>query len=178
GHRRFRALRKAAQGLGVPTDWFEGRRSDRSKFVGLPVHLRLLSDGQMDALAWAENKERSDLNPVEEAQAIADRIERHGWTHEHAGEALGLSRSAVSNKLRLLRLPTDALDALRKGTLTEGKARQLVRLVDCVAKHEALVAEIKNHQVEAPDYIIQQSCSDTPLHTVEFWVDRFIRKVE
>lgn len=92
----------------------------------MPVELRPLTDEQMDMLAWHENHDRSDLNPVEEACAIRDRIDRHGWTQTEASERLGIDRSTISNKLRLLELPAEVLEHVATGELSERKAMALL----------------------------------------------------
>ena len=77
----------------------------------MPVELRPMTDDQMERLAWTENHDRNDLDPVDRAAAIAARVERHGWTHAEAGEALGMERSTVSNILRWF----EALTSGRRG---------------------------------------------------------------
>jgi len=74
-------------------------------FGAMPVDLRNLTDEQMANFAWSENAQRKDLTAIEEAEAIAKRLNDFGWTHAQAAEAMGLERSVISNKLRLLRLP-------------------------------------------------------------------------
>lgn len=96
----------------------------------MPVELRRLTDEQMDHLAWSENQQRADLTPLEEAQAIADRIERHDWTQQEAAEALGIGRSTVANKLRLLKLPPVVRRNLENGHITERQARALLGAYD------------------------------------------------
>ena len=101
----------------------------------MPVELRPMSDDQMERLAWTENHARNDLDPVDRAAAIAARVERHGWTHAEAGEALGMARATVSNILRWYQAfktasstawgyaGDTAIAAVRDGRLSEAKAR-------------------------------------------------------
>ena len=89
------------------------------------------ADGRTSAaLALVENLQRQDLHYLEEAEAIAAFLRRSGLTQEAAAEQLGLSPSALANKLRLLRLSPACRDAVTGGRLTERHARCLLRLED------------------------------------------------
>ena len=74
----------------------------------VPVVLREVDDRAVIAMALIENIQREDLNPLEEAQALQRLIDEFGLTHQQAAEAVGRSRAAVSNLLRLLELPPEA----------------------------------------------------------------------
>jgi len=80
--------------------------------------------------ALIENMAREDLNPVEEARAVAALVEELGLTREAVGRRVGRSRVAISNLLRLLDLPEDVLELLQDGTLTEGHGRALLMAED------------------------------------------------
>ena len=158
GHTRLRAYRLLAElerASGV-TDVAD------PNWQRMPLVIRPLTDEQMDMLAWAENKQRSDLNPVEEAQAIHDRIKRRDWTHEQAGEELGLTRSAVSNKLRLLRLPAIALDHLAGGEISEAQARVLVSAYDLEAEHPDIIGSLVETHQGRPAQMLQRALSGVP----------------
>ena len=93
--------------------------------------LERTADGRTSAaLALVENLQRQDLHYLEEAEAIAAFVARSGLTQEAAAEQLGLSPSALANKLRLLRLSPACRAAVTKGHLTERHARCLLRLED------------------------------------------------
>ena len=92
----------------------------------LPVLVRNFDDTEVIEVAIIENIQRADLNPVEEAWAYRQLMEKFGHTQEKLAEALGKSRSHIANILRLLNLPADVLDMLRTGKLTSGHARALV----------------------------------------------------
>ena len=77
---------------------------------------------------------REDLNPVEEARAVAALVEELGLTREDAGRRIGRSRVAVSNLLRLLDLPDEVLEHLEEGRLTEGHGRALLLTDDHAAR--------------------------------------------
>jgi ParB family chromosome partitioning protein len=94
----------------------------------LPVVVRDVPDEHALALALIENIQREDLNPLEEAQAIRRLIDEFGYTHEQAAEAIGRSRSATSNLLRLLNLAAPVQTMLLAGDLEMGHARALLPL--------------------------------------------------
>ena len=107
GERRFRA----AQAAGL---------------AEVPVIVRDVSDQQALALALIENIQREDLNPLEQAQAIKRLIDEFHYSHEQAAEAIGRSRSATSNLLRLLNLAEPVQTMLLAGDLDMGHARALL----------------------------------------------------
>ena len=76
--------------------------------------------------ALVENMAREDLNPIEEARACAALVEELGLTREEVGRRVGRSRVAVSNLLRLLDLPDEAIELLAGGALSEGHGRALL----------------------------------------------------
>ena len=88
--------------------------------------MRTHDDAESLELALIENMAREDLNPVEEARACALLVEELGLTREEVGRRVGRTRVAVSNLLRLLDLPDEALDLLAQGELTEGHGRALL----------------------------------------------------
>jgi ParB family transcriptional regulator, chromosome partitioning protein len=109
------------------------RRWRASKLAGLdtvPALIRTRDDGTTLEDALIENMARQDLNPVEEARACAALVEDLNLTREEVGRRVGRSRVAVSNLLRLLDLPDDALDLLERGDLTEGHGRALLLAED------------------------------------------------
>jgi ParB family transcriptional regulator, chromosome partitioning protein len=112
GERRWRAARKA--GLDA-----------------VPVVIRQVTDDrELLELALVENLQRSDLNPIEEAEAYAALQEKFGLSQEEVATRVGKARTTVTNALRLLRLPDEVLDLLREGRLTAGQARPLLAIQD------------------------------------------------
>ncbi len=107
GERRWRA----AQIAGLPQ---------------IPAIVRHHDDAASLELAVIENMAREDLNPVEEARACAALVDELGLTREDVGRRVGRSRVAVSNLIRLLDLPDDALALLERGELSEGHGRALL----------------------------------------------------
>src|SRR4051812_42247510 len=105
------------------------RRWRAAQLAGLetvPAVVRDHEDRESLELALIENKAREDLNPVEEARACALLVEELGLTREDVGRRVGRSRVAVSNLLRLLDLPDEALEMLARGDLTEGHGRAIL----------------------------------------------------
>ncbi len=88
-------------------------------------------------VALIENMAREDLNPVEEARACAALVEELGLTREDVGLRVGRSRVAVSNLIRLLDLPDEALELIERGDLTEGHGRALLLATDHAARRTA-----------------------------------------
>ena len=107
GERRWRAARLA----GLET---------------LPALVQQRDDAQSLEDALIENMAREDLNPIEAARAVAGLVEELGLTREAVGRRVGRSRVAVSNLLRLLDLPDEALVLVEDGSLTEGHGRALL----------------------------------------------------
>jgi len=105
------------------------RRWRAASMAGLetiPAVVRRHDDAASLELALIENMAREDLNPVEQARACAALVEELGLTHEEVGLRVSRSRVAVSNLIRLLDLPDEALALIERGDLTEGHARALL----------------------------------------------------
>jgi len=94
----------------------------------VPVLVRDVSDQAAAAMALIENMQREDLNPLEEAQGLQRLIREFGLTHEQAAQAVGRSRSAASNLLRLLNLADPVQTMLMAGDIDMGHARALLAL--------------------------------------------------
>jgi len=107
------------------------RRFRASRLAGLdsvPVLVRDVPDEAAAAMALIENIQREDLNPLEEAQGLQRLVKEFGLTHEQAAQAVGRSRSAASNLLRLLQLAEPVQTMLMAGDLDMGHARALLGL--------------------------------------------------
>jgi ParB family transcriptional regulator, chromosome partitioning protein len=152
-----------AQGLmqpilvrGVGGDKFEiiagERRFRAARIAGLsevPVLVKDVSDQAAAAMALIENIQREDLNPLEEAQGIQRLLDDFNFTHEQAAEAVGRSRSAVSNLLRLLNLAAPVQTMLLAGDLDMGHARALLA-VDA-ASQITLANQVVNKRMSVRD---------------------------
>jgi len=105
------------------------RRMRAAKLAGLdevPVLVRDVPDESAAAMSLIENIQREDLNPLEEAQGLKRLTDEFGLTHEQAAQAVGRSRSAASNLLRLLHLTEPVQQMLMAGDLDMGHARALL----------------------------------------------------
>jgi ParB family chromosome partitioning protein len=109
------------------------RRWRAAQLAGLeriPALVQQRDDAMSLEAALIENMAREDLNPVEEARAVAALVEELGLTREEVGRRVGRSRVAVSNLLRLLDLPDEALALVESGALAEGHGRALLLAAD------------------------------------------------
>ena len=115
------------------------RRWRAARMAGLtevPAVIRELDASQVMELALIENLQREDLSPLEEAQGYAALIDTYGFTQEEVAETVGKSRPAVTNALRLMKLPEEIRSMLEEGVLSAGHARALLALPE----EEAMVA--------------------------------------
>ena len=105
------------------------RAAQRAGLEEVPVVVREVADArELLELALVENLQRSDLNPLEEAEAYAALQEKFGLSQEEVAARVGKARTTVTNSLRLLRLPEEVRELLRDGKLTAGQARPLLAL--------------------------------------------------
>lgn len=107
------------------------RRFRAAQLAGLaevPVLVKAVPDEAAAVMALIENIQREDLNPLEEAQGLKRLVDEFGLTHEQAAQAVGRSRSAASNLLRLLNLATPVQQMLMAGDVDMGHARALLSL--------------------------------------------------
>lgn len=109
------------------------RRWRASRMAGLrevPVVIKELDDVQTMEIALIENLQREDLNPIEEAEGLQALIDNCGMTQETVAVNVGRSRPAVTNSLRLLRLPQEVREMTRMGKISAGHARALLAFDD------------------------------------------------
>jgi ParB family chromosome partitioning protein len=106
------------------------RAAQIAGLASIPALVRARDDAEALETALIENMAREDLNPVEEARACAALVEELGLTREVVGLRVGRSRVAVSNLLRLLDLPDEALESLERGELSAGHGRALLLAED------------------------------------------------
>jgi ParB family transcriptional regulator, chromosome partitioning protein len=116
------------------------RAAQLAELDAIPAVVRRHDDAASLEVALIENMAREDLNPVEEARACAALVEELGLTREEVGIRVGRSRVAVSNLMRLLDLPDEALELIEHGDLTEGHGRALL-LADDHAVRRTLARE-------------------------------------
>jgi ParB family chromosome partitioning protein len=130
------------------------RRWRAARMAGLtsvPALVREVADRQALAIALIENLQREDLNPLDEATGIKRLTEEFGMTHAEAAEAVGRSRAAITNALRLLELAPPVQELLREGKLDMGHARALLALPalkQIEIAREAVARQLSVRQVE------------------------------
>jgi ParB family chromosome partitioning protein len=130
------------------------RRWRAARMAGLatvPALVREVPDRQALAAALIENLQREDLNPIEEAAGVKRMIEEFGMTHVDAAQALGRSRAAITNALRLLELAPPVQELVREGKLDMGHARALLvlpALKQIELAREAVAKQLSVRQVE------------------------------
>jgi ParB family chromosome partitioning protein len=130
------------------------RRSRAAKLAGLdevPVLVRDVPDQAAAAMALIENIQREDLNPLEEAQGVQRLVQEFGLTHADAAQAIGRSRSATTNLLRLLNLVEPVQQMLMAGDLDMGHARALLvldRAQQITSAHEIISKKLSVREAE------------------------------
>ncbi|PHR29904.1 MAG: chromosome partitioning protein ParB [Desulfotalea sp.] len=143
------------------------RRLRASKLAGLDVVpvvvLDIKDDDSLLEIALIENIQRTDLNPIEEAEAYKKLIERFGYTQEETAKRVGKKRSTITNLLRLLKLPRQFQDDVIQGLLSEGHARALIKLIDDPAKMAEIREMIINNSlsVRQTEKLIKKATSIT-----------------
>jgi ParB family transcriptional regulator, chromosome partitioning protein len=133
------------------------RRLKAAQLAGLndvPAIIRDFNDHEALAISLIENIQREELSPADEARALLRLIEEFALTHEQIAHAIGRSRAAVSNLLRLLDLPAEVTTMLETRTISMGHARALlgipddaerVRVAQLIATHQWSVRDIESH---------------------------------
>jgi ParB family chromosome partitioning protein len=143
------------------------RRWQASRMAGLatvPVIIKEASPQQVLEIALVENIQRADLNPLEEAAAYRQLVEEFGLTQEQVAERVGKSRVAVTNTMRLLRLPTEIKQALADGTIREGHARALLALPMPEAQVVALKTVVKKAlSVRQTEELVRRYLAEPPV---------------
>lgn len=102
------------------------RASRLAELKEVPVIIKELSDTEAMEIAIIENLQREDLNPIEEAEGLQALIDKCGYTQEQVATSVGKSRPAITNALRLLKLPEEVRDMAKDGTISAGHARALL----------------------------------------------------
>lgn len=104
------------------------RAAQQAGLQEIPAVIKAVSDQEAAAIALIENLQREDLSPLEEAHAFTNLIDKFDLTHQEVGEAVGRSRAAISNSLRLLALADPVKEMLNQGQIEMGHARALLSL--------------------------------------------------
>jgi ParB family chromosome partitioning protein len=131
------------------------RAAQRAGLHSIPAVVRDLNEVEVLEVAIVENVQRTDLNPIEEAQGFQALIDRFGRTQEEIADAVGKSRPHIANMLRLLKLPEDLQEMVRDGRLSSGHARAILTAPDQRALAQRVIAEGLN--VREVERIAQQA---------------------
>ncbi len=150
----------------------------KAGLIEVPAIVLELSDQEAVVFSLVENLQREDLNPLDEAESYSQLINQFHFTHQRIAELIGKSRVYITNTLRLLSLPQDALEAIRKGLMTRGQGIALLAIppneramvLERVLKEGLKVREIENLAIELGKTVRkpprkQKALSDTPYLT-------------
>ena len=138
------------------------RAAQLAKLSEVPVLIKQVSDQQTIAMALIENIQREDLNPLEEALALQRLIDEFDITHAEAAHAVGRSRVAVSNLLRLLELSSKVKAMLNDGVLEMGHARCLLPLDSAMQLQAAKEIVAKKMSVRQAEALVKNLKNPTP----------------
>ena len=117
------------------------RAAQKARIHAIPAIVREMDEAAVAEVALLENVQREDLNPLEEAEAYRQLIERHGHSQEGLGKVVHKSRSHIANLMRLLDLPELVRDALLRGTISMGHARAVANAPDPEALVRLVIAK-------------------------------------
>jgi ParB family chromosome partitioning protein len=135
------------------------RRWQAAQLAGLsevPVIIRNIPDEAAIAMALIENIQREDLNPIEEALALDRLLDEFGMTHQQVADAVGKSRTSVTNLLRLLALPEEVKIMLESGLLEMGHARTLITLPPAAQLEAAQVIVSRGLSVRETENMVRR----------------------
>ena len=179
-------VRKLAQGAHAGKyEIIAGERRFRAaRLAGLsevPALVREVPDEAAAAMALIENIQREDLNPLEEAQGLQRLTAEFGLTHEQAAQAVGRSRSAASNLLRLLNLAEPVQSMLMAGDIDMGHARALLPLdkaLQITTAHEVIARKLNVREAEKLVAKVQGVGRQAPLLRVKSEKSRDVQRLE
>jgi ParB family transcriptional regulator, chromosome partitioning protein len=152
-------VRPLAQGYEIIAGERRWRAARLAGLSEVPVMIRDVPDEAALAMSLIENIQRENLNPLEEAQGIQRLVNEFSMTHEKAAEAVGRSRSAVSNLLRLLNLAAPVQDLLAHNKLEMGHARALLPLSNAAQIQAGQEIASKQLSVREAERMVKQLLS-------------------
>ena len=129
----------------------------------VPVIIRQLDDKKTLALALIENLQREGLNPIDEALGIDRLVKEFDYTHEQAAQAIGRSRAATTNALRLLNLAEEVQQILRVGEIDMGHARALLTLMPVDQVQVAKEVAAKGLNVRQTEALVRRLAEEKPI---------------
>jgi ParB/RepB/Spo0J family partition protein len=145
----------------------------------IPLQIGNYTDQQMAKMAWLENYKRRNLTPIQEARAIQKSMKDFGWNQKRVAEEFGLDRTTVSNKLRLLDLPEEGVNALDKGEMSERQATAVLPLYQLPPATLELLNDNqrKPHYVNGPASILKMAAGGRSSDGLRDEVARTIRQI-
>ncbi|MBE6034351.1 ParB/RepB/Spo0J family partition protein [Aminipila sp.] len=123
-------LRKSDIGYEIVAGERRWRAARKANLKKIPCILKELTEEENMVISIIENMQREDLNPIEEAEALQQMIEKFGLSQEQVSRSVGKSRPYITNALRLLKLPFEVRDYVQEGKLTNGHARAIAGIAD------------------------------------------------
>jgi len=154
------------------------RAAQRAGIMEVPVLVRDVRDEAALAMALIENIQRENLNALEEAAGIQRLIDEFGMTHQSAGEAVGRSRTAVTNLLRLLQLPLSIRQRMMDGELDMGHGRALLGLPVARQTELAELVAARGLSVREVESLVARLDSDEPVRKRRARTDRDVQSLE
>ncbi len=155
------------------------RAAQRAGLAQVPVLVRKVPDNVALAMALIENIQRENLNPLEEAIGIQRLIDEFKMTHQTAADAVGRSRSAATNLLRLLKLPQAVQDLINQAKIDMGHARAILALesaaLQITAAHKIAAEGLSVREAEQ---LVQKLAQPQPEHAKAKVVDRDILSLQ
>ncbi len=136
-------VRRLENGFEIIAGERRWRAAQEAGLKEVPIIVREAQDLDMAEISLIENIQRSDLNPIEEAEAFLTLMEKFGLSHEEISARVGKDRTTVTNAVRLLKLTPEVREALSKKQLTAGHARALLSL-SSAAEQVRLLRDILN----------------------------------
>ena len=158
------------------------RRYRAAKQAGLkelPVIVREYTEKEKSEIALIENIQREDLNPIEEARAYEKLINDHGLRQEDLAERISKSRSAITNRLRLLKLPEKVRQMVIDGSLSEGHARALLGATGAKRQEQlAAIVVARGLSVRETEALIKRGAAKKKVSSVKTPDDELYARLE
>jgi len=170
--------REVASGYEIIAGERRWRAAQLAGLAEIPVLLREVADDAVAAMALIENIQREDLNAIDEAHGLQRLIQEFGMTHDGVAQAVGKSRTAVSNLLRLLNLSRPVQDMLTAGLLEMGHARALLPLHAGAQRELAHEIETRGLSVREVERRVARLKDNTSAHPARQAVSRDILRLE
>lgn len=169
---------KPAGGYEIIAGERRWRASRIAELRTVPVVIREMDEREVAEVALIENLQREDLNAVEEAMGFRSLMVSYGMTQEQVAEAMGKSRSAVANTLRLLELSPNETEQLKQGKISAGHARTLLAAEKkSQLREDMLKAAVNGASVRELEAMLK-AADRTPHKLKEKTVDNYYKEVE